>query len=208
MLKPYDELVKVDVSKWCKERDGIKYLPWAKCLALLYEYGAEKVYFLPITRENGSSLIMSDKEFVDKNGIANRCYEIAIKIFIDDKEYYFQTALMNGSNPVKDNSLTQQRVWNAQTRAFVKGVAIYTGLGFNLWLDEEIKGEENQEEDLFKHQLSKIKIRMEELVTSKLTPEFGVKELAEKIGMTEEEFRARFSYFKLLIDLEKKLMKA
>ena len=45
--------------------------------------------------------------------------------------------MLNGSNPVKDNSMTQQRVWNSMCRSFVKCVAIHTGLGFNLWLKEE-----------------------------------------------------------------------
>ena len=43
---------------------------------------------------------------------------------------------MNGGNPVRDNSMSQQRLWNCQTRLFVKGVAIMTGLGFDLWLIE------------------------------------------------------------------------
>lgn len=34
MLKPYNELRKVDVSEYCMERDGIKYLNWAKCMRL------------------------------------------------------------------------------------------------------------------------------------------------------------------------------
>ena len=46
---------------------------------------------------------------------------------------------LNGTNPVKDNSMSQQRVWNSMCRAFVKCVAIHTGLGFNLWLKEEMK---------------------------------------------------------------------
>ena len=46
---------------------------------------------------------------------------------------------MNGSNPVKDNSMSQQRVWNSMCRSFVKCVAIHTGLGFDLWLKEEMK---------------------------------------------------------------------
>ena len=44
---------------------------------------------------------------------------------------------MNGTNPVKANSMSQQRVWNSMTRSFVKCVAIHTGLGFDLWLKEE-----------------------------------------------------------------------
>ena len=62
-----------------------------------------------------------------------------LKVVIDDTEYEMQSPVMNGSNPVKDNSMSQQRVWNSMCRSFVKCVAIHTGLGFNLWLKEEMQ---------------------------------------------------------------------
>ncbi|MFR1037642.1 MAG: hypothetical protein ACLSE4_01970 [Clostridium sp.] len=40
MLKPYSELRKIDVSQYCAEREGIKYLNWAMCVKLLHAYGA------------------------------------------------------------------------------------------------------------------------------------------------------------------------
>ncbi|MFR1037641.1 MAG: hypothetical protein ACLSE4_01965 [Clostridium sp.] len=98
----------------------------------------ETVYFEPIPNpKTGSSLYYTDLEFTDKNGVKNRCYETRIKVVIDDKEYTMQSPVMNGSNPVKDNSMSQQRVWNSMTRSFVKCVAIHTGLGFDLWMKEE-----------------------------------------------------------------------
>ena len=138
MLKSYDELRKVDVSPYCEERDGMSYLNWAKCIDLLHQYGAEKVYWIPVPDpKTGNSLRMSEVAFEDKNKVSNRCYETRIKVVIDDNEYEFQAPVMNGSNPVKDNSMSQQRVWNSMCRSFVKCVAIHTGLGFNLWLKEE-----------------------------------------------------------------------
>ena len=140
MLKPYNELRKVDVRPFCEERDGLTYLNWAKCIDLLHEHGAEKVYFEPIPDETtGSSLRMTQIEFIDKNKVTNRCYETRIKVVIDDNVYIMQSPVMNGSNPVKDNSMSQQRVWNSMCRSFVKCVAINTGLGFDLWLKEEMK---------------------------------------------------------------------
>ena len=147
MLKSYEELRKVDVTPYCESRDGMTYLNWAKCIDLLHEYGAEKVYWIPIPGENGSSLRMSDVVFEDKNKVQNRCYETRIKVVIDDKEYEFQAPVMNGSNPVKDNSMSQQRVWNSMCRSFVKCVAIHTGLGFNLWLKEEYNPYDSLPED-------------------------------------------------------------
>lgn len=150
MLKSYEEMRKVDVRKHCKKRDGIDYLNWAKCIDLLRENGAETVYFEPCTGANGSSLIASDHTFTDKNGAVNRCYETKIKVVVDNNTYYMQTPVMNGSNPVKDNSMSQQRVWNSMCRAFVKCIAIHTGLGFDLWVQEENKQELSIPESLEK----------------------------------------------------------
>ena len=66
-------------------------------------------------------------------------YETRIKVVIDHKEYIMQSPVMNGVNPVKDNSMSSPRVWNSMCRSFVKCVAIHTGLGFNLWLKEEMR---------------------------------------------------------------------
>lgn len=138
MLKSYEELRKVDVTPYCEERDGMTYLNWAKCIDLLHEHGAKNVYWIPIPDpKTGNSLRMSEVVFADKNGVTNRCYETRIKVVIDENEYEFQSPVMNGVNPVKDNSMAQHRVWNSMCRSFVKCVAIHTGLGFNLWLKEE-----------------------------------------------------------------------
>lgn len=142
MLKGYEELRKVDVRPYCKDRDGIPYLNWAKCIELLRKYGAEKVYFEPVPDERtGSSLRMSGVAFTDSKNVVNRCYETRIKVVIDDNEYIMQSPVMNGTNPVRDNSMNQIRVWNSMCRSFVKCVAIHTGLGFDMW----VKGENAQE---------------------------------------------------------------
>lgn len=159
MLKTYNELRKVDVKPYCKKRDGLDYLNWATCIKLLHENGAEVVRWEPIPDPaTGSSLRMSSVEFKDKNGNTNRCYETRIRVTIDDKVYEMQTPVMNGSNPLKDNSMSQQRVWNSMCRAFVKCVAINTGLGFDLWLKEENGSDMSMPETLDKP-ASKAKIK-------------------------------------------------
>ena len=138
MLKSYEELVKVDVTPYCSDRDGFKYLNWARCVDLLRKNGAEKVYFeLCQNEKTGNSLFCSEQVFTDKNGNVNQCYETRIKVCIDDQVYYMQSPVMNGKNPVKANSMTQARVWTSACRSFVKCVAINTGLGFDLWVREE-----------------------------------------------------------------------
>lgn len=204
MIKPYAEMRKVDISQYIENRDGADYLNWARCKELLHQNGAEVVYFEPCTNENGSSLFMSDQVFTDKHGVTNRCYEVRVHIVIDDLEFDAQYPLMNGSNPVKDNSMSQQRVWNAQTRAFVKGVAMRTGLGFDLWLknmDDIVV-----EDDIYKHSLKVIKERMEQEVTTLMQNGLSLSDVAKTFGWEEEVFRSKFSYFAELYNIEKKLL--
>ena len=207
MLKSYEELRKVDVSEWVNKRDGADYLNWAKLVDLLHEHGAETVYFTPVVNEStGSSLYMTDEVFADNKGNTNRVYETAVKIVIDDLEFIQRGPVTNGANPVKDNSMSQQRLWNCQTRLFVKGVAIRTGLGFDLWLKEESKIEKDSfEDDLTRHNLFKIKERLQIAYTEKLKMGLTTKEIASKLNKTEDEVKALFSYFDTLNNFEREL---
>ena len=210
MLKNFDEMRQIDISKYVKQRDGFDYLNWAKCIDLLHENGAEKVYFMPLTNDKGSSLFMSDLAFAkDDKAAPNRCYEVAVKVVIDDYEFTVRGPVMNGANPVRDNSMSQQRVWNAQTRAFVKGVAIHTGLGFDLWCKSEQKEEDDipKEEDLNFHNLMKIKTRITNLITEKCQKfDCDYNEIAIKVGFSSyDEMRAIVNYCHILERFEKKL---
>lgn len=213
-LKSYSELSKIDVRPYCEMRQAkddrgriieVPYLNWAKCIELLYANGAENVWFEPVAGANGSSLIMSDQVFTDKNGVVNRCYEVRVRIRIDGDVFEYQAPLMNGSNPVKDNSMTQQRLWNAQTRAFVKGVAIRTGLGFSLWSggDPETM---DQEDDLSKHSLKAIKTRLQEEYTSLLRKGMSAADIASALDMDVDEVKIIFTYTDQLERFEKKLV--
>ena len=212
MIKSYGEMRKIDVLALCDKRKAkddrgreieVPYLNWAKCKELLHQNGAEVVYFEPCVNANGSSLFMSDQVFTDSKGNTNRCYEVRVKIVIDDLEFEAQYPLMNGSNPVKDNSLTQQRLWNAQTRAFVKGVAVRTGLGFGLWLDDMDSREE--EEDLSRHSIWAIKERMQIAYTRAIKKGMSTKDIAGAVGMTEDMVKTVFTYFDQLHQFEGKL---
>ena len=207
-LASYEELRKIDVSKWVEEREGAAYLNWAKLVDLLHENGAKVVYFEPVINEKtGSSLFMSEETFTDSKGITNRVYETAVKIVIDDLEFIQRGAVMNGANPVKDNSMNQQRLWNCQTRLFVKGVAIRTGLGFDLWLKEENKESKEafNSDDLSIHDINKIKERCQIIYTNKMKMGLSTKEIAQKLNKTEDEVKAIFSYFDTLNTFEKDL---
>ena len=135
-LKTWKEMFDLDISQYVKKRDGADYLPWSTCLMLLYENGAEKVSFRPLSNEFGSSLFFTEHEFTDKNGGVNRCYEVRVEVVIDGGSFFISYPVMNGINPVRDKGMNQNAVHKAQMRAFVKCVAINTGLGFKLWMDD------------------------------------------------------------------------
>ena len=207
MLKPYNEMRQIDVSQYTEKRDGADYLPYNKCIDLLHEHGAEEVYFLPVPNpKTGSSLYETETVFEDKNGVKNRCYETKIEIHIDDKVYYMQSPVMNGANPVKDNSMSQQRVWNSMTRSFVKAVAMYTGLGFYLWLDEEETERKQQREADIYHDIKKVQERVFETVTAiQKKSGMSLSQIAEKMGRTEDELKQFLNQYKILDAVENNL---
>jgi hypothetical protein len=202
--KSFNEMLTVDVTPYLKERDdnkNIKYLPWAACKKLLHDNGAEKVMFWPVPGEDGSSLRKSELEF-GTGDKANRCYEVLVHIQVDNMEWDTTYPVLNGNNPVRDNTMTQLRLHNAIRRAFVKGVAERTGLGFNLWLDEDDLPEETAE-DLSKHSLAKCRQRLLELVTAKINAGLPLSTIADRLNMDEETLRNKFSLYNELSRLEK-----
>lgn len=202
-LKSWNEMRKLDITKHVKKRDGADYLPWASCLKLLYENGAEKVISETLTDERGSSLFMSEQIFTDKNGGTNRCYEVRVRVTIDNDVYTFSYPVLNGINAVRDALMNQNAVHKSQMRAFVKCVAINTGLGFDLWLDDA--DIENDTDDLSKHNLFSIKERLQIAYTKAFKKGMTTKEIAEKVGMTEDEVKVIFTYCDQLHRFEQKL---
>lgn len=205
MLKSFNEMRKIDVAPYVKQRDGADYLPWATVVDLLHEHGAEKVFFSPVYNEDGSSLFMSAQTFTDKSGNINRCYEVRIEITVDDDIFIYSYPLLNGINPVKDNSLNQNVVFKAMARAFVKAIALRYGLGFSLWAKDEIDAQE--EDDLYKHNLDAIKLRFQQTYTQKLQKHMSTKDIADGLNMTEDEVRVIFTYFDQLKRFETALQK-
>lgn len=205
MIKNFNEMRKIDVTPYVKQREGADYLPWATVVDLMHEHGAERVFFTPVCNENGSSLFMSEQTFTDKSGNVNRCYEVRIEVTVDDDTFIYSYPLLNGINPVKDNSLNQNVVFKAMARAFVKAIALRYGLGFSLWSKDEIDAQD--EDDLSKHHIFAIKQRFQEEYTRVLRDKhLTTKEIAEKCEMTEDEVKVLFTFFDQLDRFEKKLL--
>lgn len=211
MLKPYKELVKIDVSPFCDKREAlddnkkkilVPYLNWAKCKELLHEHGAESVYFTPLKDASGSYVFCS-KEVQNKDGRKTGCYFVSVEIHVDDKVFTMDTPLLNGSLMVYEDTLNQLRIANAQARAFVKGVAIHTGLGFSLWCGDS--DTDAAPDDLSGHSIFAIKQRVEQLLTAKLQNGLSMDDALSALGINKKRFDLIMSAFSDINVLETKL---
>lgn len=213
MLKPYSELSKIDVTPFCDYRKAkddkgkeiqVPYLNWAKCVDLLHEYGAETVYYVPLRSPDGGYLFTS-KEVQDKNGRTTGCYFVSVEIHIDDLVFTMDMPLMNGSLVVYDDTMNQLRIANCHARAFVKGVAIRTGLGFSLWLGE--KDTDPADDDLSRHSITAIKQRVELLLTAKLQNGLSMDDILSHLGVNQKQFDKIWASFQNIQTLENSLKK-
>ena len=192
MLKPYNELVQVDVLPRCDYREAkdergqkvkVPYLNWAVCKSMLHENGAETVYYTPLKTPEGSYLFGS-REVANKDGRKTGCWFVSVEVHIDDLTFTMDMPLLNGSLVVYEDTLNQARISNAHARAFVKGVAIHTGLGFKLWMNE--KDTDPAPDDLSGHSILAIKQRLELLLTEKQKQGWSMGEIQRQTGLSEK----------------------
>jgi hypothetical protein len=128
---------------------------------------------------------------------------VRVKIVIDDLEFIQNYPLLNGMYVVREDNVNQLRLSNAQARAFVKGVAIRTGLGFGLWVSEDETVQHGNDDDLYFHNILKIKERVEQKVTKLLGNELSLQQIAEQTGLQEEDDVRQFMrYYTKLYNFE------
>lgn len=218
MLKPRNELRALDVSKFVKQREGkddkgnkifIPYLPWGRCIDLLYENGAEKVWFRPLMTADGSYIFASrEVETRPRNNDLPRktgCYFVRVEITVDGDTWEYDYPLMNGATVVYDDTLNQRAINTAHNRAFVKGVAFRTGLGWSLWADTEEQDEPT--DDLQGHRIEAVQKRLEQRITY-LMQTRTVEEIAAAIGWNRKLVdEVMTKYFRGIIALEEGLKK-
>lgn len=203
MLKPFVELREIDVTPYCDFREGkddkgnkvqIPYLPWAKCLNLLYDNGAERVRFRALTAPDGSYLFKGEEHTsTSRNGETRTgaCYFVTVSVEIDGETTIMPYPVMNGTAVVYNDTLNQLRVSNAIQRAFVKCVAVNTGLGIKLWEKDnetaDVGGK--QPEEVFPGTPRLVKETIERLVTAKATKTGASRdEIMSSLGITLKNY--------------------
>ena len=205
MLKNFNEMMQVDVTPYVKKRDGADYISWATVVVLLHQHGAEKVYYENLVNENGSSLFMSDETFTDKKGQTNRCYEVRVKITVDDDVFTYTYPVLNGINAVRDDLMNQNAVHKATQRALVKAIAIRYGLGFSLWAKDEFDDDDG--EDLYKHSIKAVEERVQQLYTRLIRKGMSTNDIAHALNKTPDEVKTIFTFFNQLNRFEEDLTK-
>lgn len=211
-LKPYDELVKLDVLPFCDKRKAkdetgkeitVPYLNWAKCVELLHQNGAETVYYTPLRGPDGSYLFSSAQVETGKSARKTGCWFVSVEIHIDDLVFTMDAPLMNGSLVVYQDTLNQLRIANCHARAFVKGVAIRTGLGFHLWVSE--KDTDAAPDDLGGHSIFAIKERVDRLITDRLQRGMSMEDIYAALGTNRRRFEVVMNSFSDIDYLERTL---
>jgi hypothetical protein len=210
MLKPFKELRELDVKEFCKFRerkdeDGkkvqIPYRPWAKCLGLLYDNGAERVRFRALPAPDGSYLFcgeeaVSQKKIYGKNGEVsyeerrNSCYFVTVEVEIDGDVNVMPYPVMNGTAVVYNETLNQLRVSNSIQRAFVKCVAVNTGLGISLWEDDKETEDHGKQPDVITAATPMVcKDHIDQMVTDKIKKGLAFPDLLSMLSINEKQYK-------------------
>ena len=217
MIKKFNELYEADLSGFIEKKPTFKYdkgkgkfvetdkkldyISWVNAVLLLHQHGAETVKYGNYYSADGHSLFLVD------SGLP----EVHVWVEIDGDRREITYPLIDGSNDIKMDKITQSDIHNASQRAMVKCVAINWGLGLKLWRKEEDENETNRKaqkeaEDLSVHNIMKIKERCEQRVTFLLKHGKSLEAIATACGHPDEEtFKAEFVKFKTLNNLEYKL---
>ena len=212
-LKPFNELIKIDVLPFCdmreaKNEDGktikVPYLSWGKCVKLLHENGAEAVWYTPVECPDTHTYLWPQAKVTTSKGRDTECWFVRVKIHIDDLEFTYDAPLLNGSLVVYADTLNQLRINNALARTFVKGVAVRTGLGFDLWAELE---NDDGADDLSRHSIWAIKERIERLITVKERNGLDHRDLLSGLGINEKQLSVIMQYFSKIASFESAVSK-
>jgi hypothetical protein len=176
----------------------------------LHENGAERVNFRPLMNADGSYLFCSREVSAPARNGGTRttgCYFVRVEIEIDGDKWEYDYPLLNGANAVYDDTLNQRAINTAHARAFVKAVAIRTGLGWSLWAGDD-DGEVNEEENLAFHNPLMVQKRMQERVSFLMQKGMSLDAIAQAIGWKRNVMENVLTrYFDGIVSLEAALKK-
>lgn len=171
-MKNFNELLSLDLSDKIHTYKGFKHLPWVECLKLCKEYISEKItYFFDTTEWSPPN----------RNGDIFATVKVVVAS-PGEFEWRMSYPVIDGDIAVANPDSFRLQV--AQQRAFVKCVAINSGLGLGLWEKELTSPEIANPESP-----GNLGVKIVNLF-GELVPRFGdPKALHDEIGITEVELR-------------------
>jgi len=95
-------------------------------------------------------------------------------------------------------------VENCETSAIGRALGIL-GIGAEASISSKEEVEKVDAADIYKHNIFKIKERVQQVYTQKMKEGLTTKEIAEKLHKTEDEVKAIFTYFDILNNFERDL---
>lgn len=209
MLKSFFELYQLDISKeinrkpikkkmgdgtW-KEVGKLDYLSWATVLRLLYENGAESVYYGNILSDAGHSLFL----------LEGRLPEVHVWIEIDGKRHEITYPVIDGSKDISMEYIAQSDIHNASQRAFVKCVAVNTGLGLRLWEREDAEQPKEIKDDINAHNVLRVYDRLNEKFSKAVQRMGSERDVYDVIGYSAKQVKLMFQCLQAADSMEKKL---
>ena len=93
---------------------------------------------------------------------------------------------------------------NCETSAIGRALGVL-GIGAETSIASKEEVEKVEDAEIYKHNIFKIKERVQMIYTSKMKEGLTTREIAEKLHKTEEEIKALFSYFDTLSNFERDL---
>ena len=93
---------------------------------------------------------------------------------------------------------------NCETSAIGRALGIL-GIGAETSIASKEEMEKVEDDDIYRHNIFKVKERIQIIYTQKMKEGLTTKEIAQKLHKTEEEVKAIFSYFDILSNFEKDL---
>ena len=139
--------------------------------------GVASLYQLPFSKHLDDRGAKPDMGIVPSANF----FLFVVHIVIDDLEFDMTYPVISGSSIIHEMTMSQQKVSTAIQRAFVKGVAIRTGLGFGLWSSENDETADRGVDDISVQDPAKLYKKIGQLFAMKM----------RQTGMSEEEIGAK-----------------
>lgn len=132
-----ETLSAIDVSEYVKEKNGNKYLPWARCWSIVKSYYPQSDYFDEVQEINLGDRVVPRPWFDDGKTAWVRT-TVVIKSDTEEIQHTESYPILDLRNKsMAADSITTADFNKSEKRSLTKAVAVATGLGLHLFYGED-----------------------------------------------------------------------